>query len=48
MRKLLNENKTYTGEKVRTLSDDWVAANKDYMRFQNNNPITGTSMQSLS
>jgi len=31
------------GEHVHTLSDDWKAANKDYMKFQKMNPITGIS-----
>ena len=33
----------YLGAKVHTLSDDWKAATKDYMKFQKMNPISGIS-----
>jgi hypothetical protein len=32
-----------TGEKPKTLSADWVAAERDYGKFQGLNPITGKS-----
>jgi len=31
------------GEKPHTLNADWVAAEKDYAKFQNLNPIFGQS-----
>mmetsp|Transcript_12590 Transcript_12590/g.12223 ORF Transcript_12590/g.12223 Transcript_12590/m.12223 type:complete len:91 (-) Transcript_12590:263-535(-) len=31
------------GEKVETLNSDWKSANKEYMKFQNMNPIFGVS-----
>ena len=29
------------GEKVSTMTPEWKAANKEYMKFQKMNPITG-------
>jgi hypothetical protein len=36
---LINEN--YSGDHPTTLGNDWKAANKEYMKFQNMNPIFG-------
>lgn len=35
----------FAGEHVKTLSDDWKSANKEYMKFQKMNPIWGERLK---
>ena len=34
-------NRLVAGEKVRSMTPEWVEANKEYMKFQKMNPIFG-------